>query len=157
MNRPPPLPLEEAQARLLALAEPMPVERVDAASALGRYLTEPLHARRTQPAADVSAMDGYAVRAADIAGPWQVIGESAAGHPFSGNICAGQAVRISTGAIVPAGTNAVVLQEDIAREDDSIRLSGDAPSPIGKHIRRAGMDFTTGSDCLLYTSPSPRD
>ena len=90
-----PLELEDAQARLLALAAPLPLERVDLAGAIGRYLAEPLLARRTQPAADCSAMDGYAVRGDDLAGPWRVVGESAAGHPFDGTVEAGEAVRIA--------------------------------------------------------------
>ena len=101
----PPLELEEAQARLLALAVPLPIERVDVESALGRYLAEPLKARRTQPASDLSAMDGYAVAAGDLAGPWDVIGESAAGHPFAGEVRPGAAVRISTGAVMPRASN----------------------------------------------------
>jgi molybdopterin molybdotransferase len=81
-----PLSLEEAQARLMALAPQLPSERVDIAGALGRYLATSLCARRTQPAADLSAMDGYAVLADDLVGPWRVVGESAAGHPFSGEV-----------------------------------------------------------------------
>lgn len=139
-----PLPLEEAQARLLALAEPLPLERVDPPSALGRWLAEPLVAARTQPACAVSAMDGYAVAENDLAGPWQVIGESAAGHPFPGFVAPGQAVRISTGAVIPDGAGAVVVQEDVARDDDRITLTGDGPGQPGKHIRRAGSDFSAG-------------
>src|SRR5262245_48880248 len=100
--KPPPLPLEEAQARLLALVEP-----ADAESARGHSRAAPLHARRTQPSADLSAMDGYAVAAGDMAGPWRIVGESAAGHPFDGTVKPGEAVRISTGAILPAGGEAV--------------------------------------------------
>ena len=146
----PPLALEEAQARLLALVEPLAVERIAVAGALGRYLAEPLTARRTQPAADQSAMDGYAVPPGNAAGPWQVIGESAAGHPFAGTVGPGEAARISTGALLPAGAGAVILQEDIARSGDSIALSGEAPSPFDKHIRRQGLDFREG-DALLPT------
>lgn len=148
MTKVPPIPLEEAQARLLALAEPLPVERVDVESAIGRYLSEPLQARRTQPAADLSAMDGYAVTAGDLAGPWRVIGESAAGHPYAGTLGHGEAVRISTGAIMPAGADAVILQEDLAREDGRISLTGELPSPPHKHIRRCGMDFCFGHEVL---------
>lgn len=144
----PPLPLEEAQARLLALVEPLPVEHADVESALGRYLAEPLQARRTQPSADLSAMDGYAVAGGDLAGPWRVIGESAAGHPFEDAVSPGAAVRISTGAVLPQGAEAVILQEDVARDAGSIRLTGEAPSPPGKHIRRCGMDFLSGSEVL---------
>jgi len=148
MSKAPPLPLEEAQARLLALAPLLPIERVDVESALGRYLAEPLISRRTQPAADLSAMDGYAVAPGDMAGPWQVIGESAAGHPFAGEAAAGKAVRISTGAILPVGAGAVILQEDIERRGDTITLTGDPPSPPGKHIRSRGMDFVAGGQVL---------
>ncbi len=148
MNKPPPLPLEQSQARLLALVSPLPIERIDVESALGRYLAEPLHARRTQPAADLSAMDGYAVTEGDLAGPWRVIGESAAGHPFSGAFGPGEAVRISTGAVLPADAAAVILQEDLLREGDAIHLTGQAPKPPSKHIRPCGMDFGTG-DVLL--------
>lgn len=144
----PPLPLEEAQARLLALVEPLRVEHVDSEGALGRYLAEPLLARRTQPVADLSAMDGYAVTQGDLAGPWRVIGESAAGHPFAGEVQSGEAVRISTGAQMPAGADAVILQEDLAREGDRITLTGEAPAPPGKHIRRRGMDFAAGQQVL---------
>jgi molybdopterin molybdotransferase len=70
----PPLALDAAQARLLALAVPLPIEHVDMAGALGRYLAEPLHARRTQPAFDLSAMDGYAVAAGELSGRWVVAG-----------------------------------------------------------------------------------
>lgn len=143
-----PIPLEEAQSRLLALAVPLPVERVDVESAIGRYLAEPLQARRTQPAAHLSAMDGYAVSAGDLGGPWRVIGESAAGHPFAGAVSEGEAVRISTGAIMPSGAEAVLLQEDITREDGRISLTGDAPVPPHKHIRPCGMDFAEGDEVL---------
>jgi molybdopterin molybdotransferase len=139
-----PLPLEEAQARLLDLAEPLPLERADPPSALGRWLAEPLVAARTQPACDMSAMDGYAVAGNDLAGPWQVIGESAAGHPFSGFVEPGQAVRISTGAVIPDGAGAVVVQEDVSRAEDHLTLTGDGPGKPGKHIRRAGSDFSEG-------------
>lgn len=141
----PPLPLEEAQERLLALAAPLPVERVSPEAALGRFLAEPLIARRTQPAADQSAMDGYAVAAGDLSGPWRMTGESAAGHPWGGAVRPGEAVRISTGALMPAGAGAVILQEDIAREGDSITLTGEAPAPPHKHIRPQGLDFREGA------------
>ena len=148
MTGPPPMPLEEAQARLLALAEPLALERVDIEGALGRYLAEPLRARRTQPAADLSAMDGYAVTAGDLAGPWRVIGESAAGHPYAGTVAPGEAVRVSTGALMPAGAEAVILQEDLAREAHGLALTGDLPHPAHKHIRRCGLDFREGDEIM---------
>lgn len=141
------LTLEEAQSRLLALAPSLPIEHVDVPGTLGRYLAEPLRARRTQPAAHVSAMDGYAVRGPDLGGPWTVIGESAAGHPFTGTVGTGHAVRISTGALLPDGADTVIVQEDLRREADEITLTGTPPSPPGKHIRRCGSDF--GIDAQL--------
>lgn len=142
------LELSEAQDRLLALAAPLAIERVDVAGSLGRYLAEPLQARRRQPAADLSAMDGYAVSHADLSGPWQVSGESAAGHPYTGEIAPGQAVRIATGALVPPGTQAVILQEDCSREGNCLTLTGTPPSPPDRHIRRSGLDFTPGTPLL---------
>jgi molybdopterin molybdotransferase len=148
MNREPPIPLEDAQARLLALVGPLEVEHVDVEGALGHYLAEPLLARRTQPSAALSAMDGYAVAASDLSGPWRVVGESAAGHPFAGSFQAGEAVRISTGAVLPGDASAVILQEDLVRDGDRLTLTGDGPSPPGKHIRPRGMDFLEGQQVL---------
>ncbi len=144
----PPLPLEEAQVRLLGMAARLPVEHVDTASCLGRYLAAPIVARRTQPSANLSAMDGYAVAAGDLAGPWRVGSESAAGRPSSAAAAPGCAVRISTGAILPEGAGAVILQEDVLREGDRIELTGEAPSPPARHIRRQGMDFADGAEVL---------
>lgn len=149
MNKSAPLSLEEAQARLLALATPLPIERVDIEGAYNRYLAEPLYARRTQPPANLSAMDGYAVTAGDLQGPWRVIGESAAGHPHVGALSTGEAVRISTGAILPVDAAAVILQEDLARDAEILTLSGEAPDPAHKHIRHRGMDFVTGTEIML--------
>lgn len=148
VNSAPPIPLEEAQARLLALAEPLSVEHVDVESALGRYLAAPLHARRTQPSAALSAMDGYAVTADDLAGPWRIVGESAAGHPYAGTVSRGEAVRISTGAIVPDSAQAVIIQEDLHRQDTLLTLTGEAPAPFHKHIRPRGMDFAQDREVL---------
>lgn len=141
------LQLDEAQALLLAEVETLPAERVAVRDAQDRYLAEPLVARRQQPAADLSAMDGYAIAAGDDAGPWTVIGESAAGHPFAGRLDNGQAVRISTGAVLPQGAGAVLLQENAARDGDRLRLDG-RDGPSRRHIRRAGFDFAQG-DVLL--------
>lgn len=141
----PPLPLAEAQARLIALVPVLPMEHRAVGECLGHYLAEPLLARRTQPSAPLSAMDGYAMRSADLPGPWDVIGESAAGHPFRGMIGKGQAARISTGAVVPQGADMVLLQEDASRKGDAVHLTGDPPAPPQRHIRPAGMDFAEHS------------
>ncbi len=146
------LTLAEAQARLLALAVPLPVERVPVAESLGRYLAESLVARRTQPPVDLSAMDGYALRAADLPGPWRVIGESACGHPFHGAIGSGEAVRIATGALLPDGADMVLMQEDARREGNSLAQTGTPPDPLAKHIRRKGMDFSGGAELLAAGS-----
>ncbi|GAM06547.1 molybdopterin molybdotransferase MoeA [Novosphingobium sp. MBES04] len=144
----PPIPLEEAQRRLLALADPMRREHVDMTGAIGRYLAEPLLARRTQPAGHLSAMDGYAVTDGDLAGPWTIVGESAAGHPFTGTMARGDAVRISTGALLPCDAAAVIVQEDLTRSDDALALTGSGPSPQDRHVRRLGSDFVTGKEVL---------
>lgn len=143
-----PLPLEEAQARVLALATPTRAEIVPIEAALGRYLSQPLLARRTQPAADLSAMDGYALAPGDLGGPWAVVGESAAGHPFGGTVQPGQAIRISTGAMVPDGAGIVLCQEDTGRDGDHLTLTGTPPQPEGRHIRRKGLDFSHDDEVL---------
>jgi molybdopterin molybdotransferase len=137
--------LEEAQARLLALAPQRP------SSLLGimpfdtrRFLARDITALRTQPAADLSAMDGYAVPPGP--GPWQRVGESRAGAPFPATLGPGQCVRVSTGAIVPDGAVSVLLQEDAQVSGDSV-IASEVP-PLGKHIRRAGFDFRKGDTIL---------
>ena len=142
----PPLPLAEAQARLLALATPLPAENVPTAQAVGRCLAAPLVAGRTQPPTDLSAMDGYALRQGET-GPWRVIGESAAGHPFAGTVGPGEAIRISTGAHMPAGADAVLLQENATREGDTLALNGEG-DPTVRHVRRTGFDFTRNDEIL---------
>lgn len=142
----PPIPLAEAQARLLASITPLPAEQVPVEEALGRCLAEPLAAHRTQPPADLSAMDGYALHLGEE-GPWRVIGESAAGHPFAGTIGPGEAIRISTGAMMPAGADAVLLQENATRDGDVLSLNGEG-EPRARHIRRAGFDFRQGDELL---------
>lgn len=137
--------LDEARNRLLALATPTPVIALPLHQTTGLVLAEALTSLRHQPAADLSAMDGYAVRSTDLPGPWRVIGESAAGRPFAGVVGVGEAARISTGAMIPAGADCVVVQEDVAREGEQISLTGDGPPAPGAHIRRAGHDFATGA------------
>ena len=147
MSLPKPIPYQEAQTRLLELARPLPSERLCVSQASGRYLAADLLAKRTQPPADLSAMDGYAVRAEELHGPWTVTGESAAGHPYEGKVAPGEAIRISTGALIPEGAGAVLLQENAIRSNDRLELQGpDGATP--RHIRRAGLDFRTG-DTLI--------
>lgn len=136
------LSLEDAQARLLALAPSLPAEIVPCDEALGRTLAEDLHAARTQPPADLSAMDGYAL-CGDGPGPWQRVGESRAGAPFEGTLTLGQCVRISTGAHLPLGADRVLLQEDALI--DGNQISAAEIPPLGRHIRPRGFDFEEGS------------
>lgn len=139
--RTPPLTLVEAQQRLVALAPALPVIRLPVEACAGHYLAEPLFARRTQPAAALSAMDGFALRAADLPGPWRIVGESAAGRPYAGTLAAGEATRISTGAVVPAGADMVLIKEDAGVDGDMLHLTGRIPDPTERHIRPRGMDF----------------
>lgn len=142
------LPIADAQARLLALADRTPVERVRLAEAIGRWAAEPVVARRTQPETDLSAMDGYALRFADLPGPWTVIGESAAGAGFSGSVTPGAAVRIFTGAPMPPGADTVLIQEEAAREGDRLMLAGEGPAYPGRNTRRRGLDFAEGETLI---------
>ena len=140
-----PIPLSDAQQRLAALLAPLPQESVSIDNALGRYLAAPLIARRAQPPADLSAMDGYAL-AGD--GPsWQLVGESRAGHPYSSKLTSGEAVRISTGAVVPHGADRVLMQENARRDGADLSCTVPTPDP-GTHIRRAGFDFDCGASLL---------
>lgn len=143
------LSVAEAQSRLFALAAPRPVESVPLAEAAGRWAAESVTASRTQPATDLSAMDGYAIRFGDLPGPWQVAGESAAGRPFAGEMERGEAVRIFTGASMPIGADTVLVQEEALRDGARLSLSGEGPSSLARNVRRAGLDFTTG-DTLIH-------
>ena len=139
------MPVEEALARVLDAAEPLPAEFIAVATAHERVLAADLVARRTQPPGDVSAMDGYAVRAADVASTparLTLIGEAAAGSVFFGTVGPRQAARILTGALVPDGADTVVIQENCRRDGDVVIIEkGERP---GRHIRRAGLDFVEG-------------
>lgn len=142
--------LEEAQQSILNRLRPLGAERLGHDRALNRRLAAPVIASRTQPPVDVSAMDGYAVRSADLVTPpgeLSLNGESAAGHAFPGNVQAGQCVRISTGAAIPGGADQVVIQENTARSGDRVTLH-DKPNP-GRHIRPAGLDFREGETLLV--------
>lgn len=148
------LSVEEAQARLLASVQPLEIEKVSLLDALGRYLAEPVVARLTQPPFDAAAMDGYAV--AGPGDPWRVIGESAAGRRFAGRLSAGEAVRIFTGAPLPDATDTVIIQEDVHRDNDLIRLTAGPPGPRA-NVRPAGLDFSAGqvlADHGLRMSPA---
>lgn len=139
------LSVADAQTRLFDGVAALAAETLPLAMAIGRVLAGDVAALLTQPPFAASAMDGYAIRWADRAGPWRVIGEAAAGRSFAGVVGAGEAVRIFTGAPLPAGTDTVVVQEDIAHEGDTARLTGDGPPSESAHIRPAGLDFAAGT------------
>ncbi len=142
--------VEEALKRVLASAEtPLEQEKVALQAAYGRVLAHDLKALRTQPPFPNSAMDGYALRSADAASAsatLTVIGESAAGRAFDGALGPGEAVRIFTGAPMPDGADTIVIQEDVQREGELIRLS--AAAPAGDNLRPAGMDFQAGQTLI---------
>lgn len=137
------LSLEEAQSWLLALAPKAGSEEVAVEAALGRVLAGDLLAARTQPPADLSAMDGYAVCGE---GPWRLVGESRAGAPFEGSLAAGQATRISTGAHMPTGSDRVLIQEN-AIVSGALVATDETPAAM-RHVRRSGFDFADGERVL---------
>ncbi|MCA8926813.1 MAG: molybdopterin molybdotransferase MoeA [Alphaproteobacteria bacterium] len=152
------IPVEEAQARVVAGVSVLPAETVALTDAAGRILAGPLAARRTQPPFAASAMDGYAVRAADIARvpvTLTQVGAVAAGGIYEPNLQAGQCVRIFTGAPLPAGADTVVIQEDTEANGDQILIR--EAEPKGRHVRAAGLDFGAGDLRLAAgTALSPR-
>jgi molybdopterin molybdotransferase len=139
------LSVAEALERVLVNAEPLRPEEVPLADANGRVLAFGLKALRTQPPADVSAMDGYAVRAADVASApvrLKVIGEVAAGRPFAAIVGAGETARIFTGGVIPAGADAVVVQEVTQRQGDDVEVQKSTEK--GRNVRPQGLDFRAG-------------
>ena len=143
------LTVAEALALVLRDAAPLPGERAPLMEAHGRVLAEDLSALRTQPPTDVSAMDGYAVRAVDVANApasLALIGEVAAGRPFDGTVGAGEAARIFTGGVMPAGADAVVIQEHARRIDGRVLL--EKSTETGRNVRRKGLDFAAGTVLL---------
>src|SRR5256885_5531402 len=143
------MPVTDALAAILDGAQPLGEEIVALDTAFHRTLARDVAAKRTQPPQAMSAMDGYAVRAADAAdlrARLKVIGEVAAGRPFDRRVGAGEAVRIFTGGVIPGGADAVIIQEDTVTDGDHITITEAARS--GRHIRPAGVDFREG-DVLL--------
>ena len=138
------LSVEDARATILAALAPTSPETVALSEAFGRVLARPVIARLTQPPADVSAMDGYALRADDGAegARLRVIGSAPAGHPFAGAVGPGEAVRLFTGSVIPEGADTILLQED-ATQDGATVLVREAVQP-GRWVRRRGLDFTAG-------------
>ncbi|WP_027579146.1 gephyrin-like molybdotransferase Glp [Bradyrhizobium sp. Ai1a-2] len=147
------MPVADALAAVLAGAEPLPEEMVALDAAYHRTLAHDVAAKRTQPPQAMSAMDGYAVRssdAADLSVRLKVIGEVAAGRPFDRELGPREAARIFTGGVIPAGADAVVIQEDTRIDGDHITITEAAVA--GRHIRPAGVDFREGDVLLRHGS-----
>ena len=143
------MPVADALAAVLDGARPLPEEMVALDAAYHRVLARDMEALRTQPPQAMSAMDGYAVRAADasqVKARLKVIGEVAAGRPFDRPFGPGQTARIFTGGVIPDGADAVVIQEDTVVDGDTITITEAAIA--GRHVRPAGVDFRKG-DVLL--------
>ena len=137
--------MQQARAIILADVQVVPAEKILLHQALGRVLAESVAAVRDQSPFAASSMDGYALHSADTPGVLQMIGESAAGRNFAGVCGKGMAVRISTGAPLPGGADAVVIQEDVTRDGERLTVPVARP---GDNIRRQGMDFTAGAVLL---------
>ncbi|HEY2133779.1 MAG TPA: gephyrin-like molybdotransferase Glp [Acetobacteraceae bacterium] len=140
--------VDEARTRILAGLRPTGAEIVPLADAWRRVTAAPIVSRVTQPPQDVSAMDGYAVRAADgtLGAVLHVVGSAPAGHPWAGTLQPGEAVRLFTGSIMPQGTDSVLLQEDATRDGDRVTVND--PVTPRRHVRAVGQDFGTG-DVLI--------
>lgn len=136
------LSVEEARTRVLSAFSPLQAEQISLIDSLGRVLAEDVRSRRTQPPVAVSAMDGYAVRHEDVAASpatLNVVGYAPAGGQHDGTLAPGQCVRIFTGGPVPAGADAIVIQEDTEAEGDKVTIQVSVPK--GHYIRPAGLDF----------------
>jgi molybdopterin molybdotransferase len=152
------LPVADALAKVVANVTTLPTVNVPIQAARGRTLASTITALRTQPGFHASAMDGYAVRAEDASdgATLDLIGESAAGHGYAGRVGEKQAVRIFTGAPVPEGADAVVIQENTRRDGNRVVIESGVPP--GANIRGRGLDFAEGTEALSAGSViGPRD
>jgi molybdopterin molybdotransferase len=140
--------VDEARDRVLSALRPTAAETVGLSAGWNRVTAAPVIARLTQPPADVSAMDGYALRTLDgrLSATLRVIGAAPAGHPFGGRVGPGETVRLFTGSVVPDGADAILLQEDATRDGDIVRVNEAVVA--GRHIRRAGQDFSAGDEVV---------
>ena len=142
------LPVAEACARIIAGLRPTAAEVVALSDAWDRVTAVPILARLTQPPTDVSAMDGYALRALDGASGarLRVAGRAPAGHPFTGQVGPGETVRLYTGSAIPDGADCVIAQEDVTADDGTVILN--AAAQAGRHVRLAGGDFRQGTELV---------
>ena len=148
------LSVRDAHARVIAAFEALPSETVSVAEAAGRVLAVSPKARLTQPPSDLSAMDGYAVRTADVTAvppTLTLVGQAPAGGSYDRALNPGETVRIFTGGPLPAGADAIVIQEDTKADGPQITIL-DAPR-VGRHIRKAGLDFSAGERLLAAGRP----
>ena len=144
--------VSEALKNILALGQQLGSEQVELKNAVGRILTEAVVANRDQPPFSASVMDGYAIRSKDLEkgiSSWHVIGESGAGHGFVDQVKTGETTRIFTGAPMPAGTDQVIIQENVKKNDQTITLINQSNSE--KYVRAIGSDFSSG-----FTLDAPR-
>lgn len=147
------LPVEAALAAILARVPAVTTETVKLADAAGRVLAAPLTATHDQPPFDASAMDGYALRAADATpdGTLKLIGTAQAGAGFAGKLGPSEAVRIFTGAPLPEGADTVIMQEEAIRDGDTVRFTD--PARAGSSVRPRGNDFFAGATLLAAGTP----
>lgn len=152
--------VEEARTQILQNLKPVSTEIIPLSRAHGRVLAANIIARRTQPPANMSAMDGYAVNAADVGTvpvDLKLVGEAPAGGSYDGTVTTGQAVRIFTGGPLPAGTDTIVIQENTERTKEGFVTVLES-SPIGHYVRPAGLDFKSGDvGVKLGKTLTPRD
>lgn len=137
--------VDDARANILKNLSPVSTETISIGEAAGRLLAEDVFARRTQPPSNLSAMDGYAVKAADVSQvpvTLNVVGEAPAGGSYDLTVNKGEAVRIFTGGPLPQGTDTIVIQEDTKRNGRAVTI--EESSPTGHYVRTAGLDFTEG-------------
>ena len=151
------LPVSEALSRILDGLKSSQSEDCALADAMGRVLAETITSKHSLPPAPVSSMDGYAVRSADCSSDQIIltrVGESAAGHPWTGTLGSGEAVRIFTGAIMPADADCVVLQEDVmaSAETDGATITINERPRVGQFVRPAGLDVLAGDTLLTANS-----
>lgn len=142
------LSVAEARTRILAPLVPTPAETVTLSVAWNRVTAAPIRARVSQPPRDLSAMDGYALRAADAVpgARLRVVGSAPAGHPWAGTLAPGEALRLFTGSVMPPGADAVLIQEDASAEGETVVVQ--AAVPPGRWVRTAGQDFALGDELI---------
>jgi molybdopterin molybdotransferase len=143
------LSVEEARSLIIDAIRPLNGIRIELGSALGRALAEDIVASRAHPPAAVAAMDGYALRSADVLSlpaKLKKIGTSRAGARFDGKVLVGGCVRIFTGAVLPDGADTIALQEEASEHGDAVKIM-QVPEP-GRHIRPAGSNYSAGQLCL---------